>query len=402
MTYQNTSMFENTRLHYLDAVRCFALILGVFFHAALSFMPIFIGWAVMDVSTGNAVPFFVLISHSFRMPLFFLIAGFFSHMTLMQKGSTEFIKSRLVRLGIPFVVGWFLLKPLLVSGWIIGAESMRLEADIADGLISGFASLTEWPNQFLVGTHLWFLYYLMLISFLALTIRQIVATHTRVQRYASLIANKLSRWLSQSNYLIVFLSLVTAFLLWFMQGWGLDTPDKSLYPNIPIFLIYFVCFSTGWLLHRTPRLISAFGTLSKLLVFNVIIGITASVFLAGYESQAGHQHYILLTAGFKFSYALMMWSLIALTLGLFERFYLKPSKVIQYIADASFWLYLTHLPIVVFLQIAVAELSIHYSIKLSVICILTIVIALFTYDLFVRSSFVGKVLNGQKKDRVLT
>ena len=45
----NTS--PSTRLHYLDATRAFALLLGIVFHASLSFMPVFIGWAVMDVST---------------------------------------------------------------------------------------------------------------------------------------------------------------------------------------------------------------------------------------------------------------------------------------------------------------------------------------------------------------
>ena len=41
----NTS--PSTRLHYLDATRAFALLLGIVFHASLSFMPVFIGWAVM-------------------------------------------------------------------------------------------------------------------------------------------------------------------------------------------------------------------------------------------------------------------------------------------------------------------------------------------------------------------
>jgi len=66
------------RLYYLDAVRAFALLLGIVFHASLSFTPMFLGWAVMDISTSPLVSTFMLVSHSFRMELFFLIAGFFS------------------------------------------------------------------------------------------------------------------------------------------------------------------------------------------------------------------------------------------------------------------------------------------------------------------------------------
>lgn len=69
----NMLIHNSGRLDYLDAARAFALILGVVFHASLSFMPMYIGWAVMDVSTSSLVSFFVLVSHSFRMPLFFLL-----------------------------------------------------------------------------------------------------------------------------------------------------------------------------------------------------------------------------------------------------------------------------------------------------------------------------------------
>ncbi len=69
------------------------MLLGIVFHASLSFVPVFIGWAVMDVSTSSIVGIFLLISHSFRMELFFLIAGFFSHMTFHRKGSGTFFRS---------------------------------------------------------------------------------------------------------------------------------------------------------------------------------------------------------------------------------------------------------------------------------------------------------------------
>ena len=59
------------RLDYLDAVRSFALLLGIVFHASLSFIPVFIGWSVMDISTSSSVSAFILISHCFRMTLFF-------------------------------------------------------------------------------------------------------------------------------------------------------------------------------------------------------------------------------------------------------------------------------------------------------------------------------------------
>jgi peptidoglycan/LPS O-acetylase OafA/YrhL len=64
-------------------------------------------------------------------------------------------------------------------------------------------------------------------------------------------------------------------------------------------------------------------------------------------------------------------------------------------------MYLIHLPIVVWLQIAVAELPFNWSLKLAFISTMTIAISLLTYDLFVRSTFIGWVLSGRRRDGVI-
>src|SRR5947209_571413 len=106
---------DKSRLDYLDATRAFALVLGIVFHACLSFTPVFIGWAVQDISTGPLVGMFMTVSHSFRMEAFFLLAGFFSHLTLHRKGAGKFVSSRVLRIVVPFMAGWFILRPLVVS-----------------------------------------------------------------------------------------------------------------------------------------------------------------------------------------------------------------------------------------------------------------------------------------------
>ena len=162
---------DNSRLDYLDATRAFALVLGIVFHASLSFMPVFMGWAVQDVSTSPLVTMFMTISHSFRMEAFFLLAGFFSHLTFHRKGAGEFVRSRVLRIVLPFVVGWFILRPLVVSGWIMGSASLRGDVDIWAGLLGGFQSLSTLPAGIFAGSHLWFLYYVALITTLVLAVR---------------------------------------------------------------------------------------------------------------------------------------------------------------------------------------------------------------------------------------
>ena len=392
----------NSRLNYLDAVRAFALLLGIVFHASLSFVPVFIGWAVMDISTGSSILGFILVSHSFRMELFFLIAGFFSHMTFHRKGASNFIGSRLIRIAIPFVAGWFILKPLIISSWVMGGESMRGEVNVVNGLKVGFQSLGELPAGFLTGTHLWFLYYLLLITAIVVVLRTLISLMPGFYTSATNRADRMVAWVAQSRFSWLAVSIPTAACLWYMNAWGMDTPDKSLVPDVPVLLVYCGFFSFGWLLHRQKGLIERFSRITWGGIALCIVSIALSLVLSSFQSDRGHPEWNLIRAGFAISYAVMMWSLVALSIGLFKRFFDKPSRLVQYIADASYWLYLIHLPIVVWLQIAFAELPFHWSLKLMMISLLTMGISLVLYDLIVRSTVIGKTLSGRTKERVLS
>jgi len=389
------------RLDYLDAARAFALILGIIFHASISFMPIFIGWAVMDISTSSVVPSFMMISHSFRLELFFLIAGFFSHMKFHKEGFQSFLKSRVVRIAVPFIIGWLLLRPLIVSCWLMGAESMRGDINILNALKDGLASLGERPKDLLVGTHLWFLYYLLLISAIVLLLRYLLSLNKPVQNELTQLANSFAGWISNSHFAIFIVALPTAGCLWFMNQWGVDTPDKSLIPHIPVLLIYAGFFIFGWLLHRQPILLENFSRLTwRKLAFCLVAAIMAN-WLSNFQMNLAHPHFKLIRACFMFSYAIMMWSLVSLVIGIFKRLFNRPNKIVRYVADSSYWLYLIHLPIVIWLQIALAEVSLHWSLKLAVISVLTILVSIVFYDAFIRTTFIGATLNGKRKPRFL-
>lgn len=392
----------SARLDYLDSVRAFALILGVVFHASLSFMPIFIGWSVMDVSTSDWVPTFVVVSHSFRMPLFFLIAGFFSHMTFHRKGGQAFLNSRLIRIAIPFVVGWFLLRPLLVSGWVMGAESMRGDVNLSNALNAGLESLREIPSGLFVGTHLWFLYYLLLVSICVVTIRSLVCMHQPIRLQLLAVADSIVARLGSKAFGLLILALPMAICLWFMTHWGIDTPDKSLVPDLPVLFLYCSFFLFGWLLHRQAKLLDNLAQISAFKIICCAVSITAVLFLSQYESQSMHQYFSELKAVYVFSYAVMAWSLIMLVIGLGQKIFSRPNKSVRYIADASYWLYLIHLPIVIGLQIAFAELPFHWLLKLIAICVITLSVSILLYQLFVRSTWLGAVLNGTRKRRFLS
>jgi peptidoglycan/LPS O-acetylase OafA/YrhL len=367
----------------------------------MSFLPIFIGWAVQDISTSPLVTMMVTVSHSFRMETFFLLAGFFSRLTFHRKGAAEFVLSRLRRIVVPFVVGWFVLRPLMVSGWIMGSASLRGDVDVWAGIRGGYQSLGSLPAGIFTGSHLWFLYYLMLVTVLTLVVRGLVTANGSWQVAIVTRADALIAWLARSPASLVILSVPTASMLWFMGSWGMDTPDKSLLPHLPVLAVYSAFFGLGWMLCRQSDLISGFARLTAHRWIVAALGIAAILLLGPIERDTGHPYYVAAHVAYAASYALTMWVLVFLTLGVFKKIFSRPSAWIRYIADSSYWMYLIHLPVVVWLQVAVAEMPFHWSFKLALICIATVAIAWVTYDLFVRSTFIGWMLNGQRRDRVI-
>jgi len=400
-TFTSSHHAVGSRLDYLDATRAFALLLGIVFHACLSFMPIFMGWAVQDVSTSPLVAMFMTVSHSFRMETFFLLAGFFSHLTFHRKGAGEFVRSRVLRIAVPFVVGWFILHPLVVSGWIMGSASLRGDVDVWAGLLGGFQSLSTLPAGIFAGSHLWFLYYLAMITALVLAVRGLLTTTGSLHAKMVRRADAAVAWLANSPLSLLILAVPTAATLWFMRFWGMDTPDQGLQPNIPVLVIYGSFFVLGWMLSRQRELISQFARLTPQRWILAGLGIAAILLLGEIERDPGHPHYVAAHVAYAVSYALTMWSLVSLTIGVFKKLCQRPNAFIRYVADSSYWMYLVHLPVVVWLQVAVAELPLHWSLKLAFVSTITIALSLFTYDLFVRSTFIGWVLNGRRRDRVM-
>lgn len=393
---------DPVRLDFLDATRAFALVLGVVFHASLSFVPVFMGWAVQDVSTSAWVTGFTTVSHSFRMELFFLLAGFFTRNAVRRRGAGLFLRGRLVRLGIPFLVGWFLLRPLLVSGWILGSMSLRETVDIPEALRAGVLSFSAFPEGLFTGTHLWFLYYLALITGITLGARWLMSgTAPGRDAVARRVDVAMTRWAGGPTP-ILWLVFPTAVLLGFMQGWGVDTPDRSLGLNFPVLLLYGGCFAMGWMFGRQPELLPCFAKISPGRFLLAGLGIAAVLVLGGIERDPGHPCFREAHLGYAVAYAVTLWSLVFLTLGLFGTWCSRPNAGIRYVADSSYWMYLIHLPIVVWLQVAVAEWALHWSFKLGLVSAVTVAIALFTYDLGVRSTWIGQVLHGRRSERVLT
>ena len=384
---------ESDRLHGLDAVRGYALMLGIVYHATMSYLPGPAIWPVADTHKSLFLSGLFFVSHIFRMSTFFLIAGFFGHMVVEKRGVAAFVKDRAKRILVPLLVGWPILFASIIAASVYGAVMMT-------GHVPKLPPPPPNPPPLAFHlTHLWFLYGLLWLYAATLGLRALVLKLDTTGRFRSQVdAGVASVAESPLAPAILALPAMAAFLFggpW-RQWFGVMTPDDSLIPNIQAAAQYFTAFGFGWLLHRQPGLINIWARRWPLNLA-LAIGLTAACLaMVGLAPHLGLAQPGLKTVAYAGAYAVAMWSWTFAVIGLALKHLSAESPVRRYIADSSYWLYLIHLPLVMALQAMVVRLDWPAEAKIVIVLGIAFPLMFASYQLMVRHSFIGAVLNGRR------
>jgi peptidoglycan/LPS O-acetylase OafA/YrhL len=409
------------RFYSMDALRASALLLGILFHAALSFTPYRLEvtpWAIYDPSPSNLLGAIAYVSHMFRMEVFFLIAGFFAHMVYHRKGMRAFLAIRSRRILLPFFVAWPVLYPSFIYMWVWGA----MESGSPERLPMAPALAAWWrtidimfqPREFLFDRgftllHLWFLYYLFVLYVIVILLRKILlsmpGTADKIRRSidTGLRASVTSRWV------LFLVALPIAVAIYGMKDWyGVVTPERKPFPLplIPMassLFVYLIFFGAGWLLHRQADLLAQFPKRWKSnTLVGLVLGTSMSILFMEYlhvDSASVLRSSTWFRFAYCYLYGVVMLLLVFGVTGFFVKYFKKPSRTWRYLADSSYWLYLIHLPIVVWLQVALYRWDVHWTLKFALINGVAFSIMLLSYRYLVRSTFIGLILNGRKYPR---
>ena len=382
------------RLHALDAVRGFALLLGVAFHAALSFMP---GWppgiwAMNDNSPSAFLSDAAFVSHVFRMSLFFFIAGYFGRLLHQKLGTGAFWVNRLKRIAVPLVAGWVVLFPLIAYIWTMGITKTL-------GFMPPMPEMPKTPLAIPLA-HLWFLYQLLVLYVAMLALRAVFARIDAGQKVRDFVSRAVVISL-RAPLAVAVLGIPLAFALLTIPVWfywtGIPTPEHSLIPQVPATVGYGTAFAFGWLVHRAGA--AALEALQKTWLIHLAVGIGAMAWLldtlhAQPMAQPGSTKH-----AFAYAFGVAAWGISLGLTGAALRFLANYSATRRYIADASYWVYLAHLPLVAALQIWVGHWNLPWYVKFPFIVVTSFVLLFASYHWLVRSSFIGQLLNGRKYPR---
>ena len=367
---------KTERFHGLDAVRGIAMLLGIVIHASLPYIEgLPKGLWPSDKNTSNIIAIIFEFIHIWRMPIFFIISGFFANLVITRKSLIIWWKNRFLRLVLPAMI-FFPIVSLTIP-WIFKYGYT--------GNINFFFSNEGQPH------HLWFLYHLFIFVLFSIFIKFFGLIIYKFFKQINLIVvvdifntvkSFLGRHIFDSRFPILMIFVFFIFNLFTGADLIINPLASGLY------------FLFGYRLYKNNLL---FDFIKSNWKYYLIGGLTVTIIFFILNTQASNFAkedvrwipWVILKIS---SAVLLSFSFI----GLAEQKFSNLNPIVRFISDSSYWVYLIHLPLVAFITFFMFKITIFAELKFLIAIILTSAICLITYKYFVRSTIIGILLNGKK------
>lgn len=359
-------------------------------HLLLAFLPI---WPSDDKWSPVIAVMFQCI-HIWRMPLFFMLAGFFACLVVDRYSWVYWWKNRLQRILLPIIV----FSPLMaaVVPWVFQYGYI--------GVFQYFYSLVGQPF------HLWFLWHLMLFVVATVLYQSLYVLFTWIGNMLrkvglSVVVHAVGCIACLNPFFAVgrspiFQSKIPIALILVCIIFNLGAAAEIMFNPLASGLY----FAFGYGLYKNHVLFAFMKShwqqyLIASAVFFVLfvvvclnIDISKQSALVGARGMAWYMAYVALKVinSVLFSYALI---------GLSEAKFSKYKPYQRYLSDASYWIYLIHFPVVTLITFSMFNVSLLIAYKFIIAIVSTAIIGLMTYHYFVRSTVVGVLLHGKRLAR---
>jgi peptidoglycan/LPS O-acetylase OafA/YrhL len=360
---------NTSRLFFVDHLRAGLVILVVLHHVAIVYgagAPFYyVEPPFTDPLAFIILLAFALFNQAWFMGALYLIAGYFTPGSFDRKGSGTFIKGRLIRLGIPLIIWIFILSPISSIGyWQMPAE------------LTGITNPLSWQAYpFLLGLGVaWFLALLLIFNFGYAVWRWLTRNRTTSSTGES----------STPTYLgigIFILSLaVVTYLLRIIIPIGkevLDFPTLGYLPQyLGLFVVGIVAYRRNWF-RTTPGSMGVVGFVTALLATVLLFPLATSgrLFSLAFTDPTD---FIFVGNGNWQSAVYALWdSIFAVGMCLaaitfFRRFFNKESGFGRFLSQQSYAVYVIHVPIVVFIGIAMKGVQLPALLKFGIAAVIAV------------------------------
>ncbi|WP_334179266.1 acyltransferase family protein [Pseudoxanthomonas sp.] len=380
LSCENGDVPGDGRVHYLDNLRALAMLAGVVFHAALAYSPLMHPvWPAADAGGSVIVDAAAWFMHMFRMPLFFALAGYFAALLVARRGMAGLFRNRCARVLLPLAL---FAPPVLVSmAWLTerAAETVLRPSPALAWIrtyVDQHGALPPMPGW----AHLWFLFYLLLFTLMVW-----IASALDLGRMGAKVAE-----MPAAALVLVFPMLTTPALVLVGTPW--PAPEFFV-PALWALVFFGLYFAFGYQLFHHHRLLDRLQPLAPLLLAGAVVSCLVLFHLTdGFTAAPPHAMTHALHALLEACAGCWMtfWCLLAARRWLGSR-----SVWMRWLADSAYWVYIVHLPLLLAIQYRLLDTPWHWLAKFTLSLAATLLLAFASYQVMVRHTMIGKLLNGQ-------
>lgn len=363
----------------IDRLRAFLTALVVTHHAVLAYHPYApkppaaltpgeMAWGafpIVDAARAPGVDLLVALNDSFFMALMFLLAGLFAPSGIARHGGGSYFRERLLRLGLPFLVGAGLLAPLAYSA----TYAQITAAPSFGGFVTQWLALGVWPAG-----PAWFLWVLTAFTAVAVLLDRI-ATGWTTTLARGLFGDGRRPWRALVGFVgASALVYLPATLLVDAMHWSSFGPFFVQTARVPLYLLYFLAgaalasqgLSRGLLDPEGPlaRRWLLWGNLAPLPFFAMI-----AVFLVLLSVLQKGGDITVLGLACSFLFVLSSASTSFALLAYFVRRSRTPNRIWESLSVNAFGIYLVHYPIVAWLQYALLPAALSGWAKVGIVVV---------------------------------
>ncbi|SIO26419.1 Peptidoglycan/LPS O-acetylase OafA/YrhL, contains acyltransferase and SGNH-hydrolase domains [Singulisphaera sp. GP187] len=382
--------------HALESLRVVTTFLVVLYHAALTYVatPLRLTmWVAYDASGFTGFDAFIYWVNGLAMPVFFLAAGVSAPAACESRGPRVFLNHRAHRLLRPLLFGCLTVLPAFYLIWGYGLMATG-RCDLGHILSWRFPPTVR-HNLYGFG-HLWFLEYLFLVCVLwcgAWTLHRKLKWGRRSELQDRDQEALPTRLLGSAWRPLLFAIPTT--LIFLVDSDTMLRVDNVIVPNLFRLLHYAFFFAVGgWIskVREPKQRLMPYGGLYLALSLVLFAGMLPLLLQHAASPLQGGLRIVFCVCA-----ALFSWLTVFGGLGVLLRLVQGRGPTMRFLSEASFWIYIIHVPIVVLMQVLLLPLAWPGPLKFLLVSAVSIVLSILSYETIVRRSLVGEIINGARK-----
>jgi len=160
-----TSAPSRIRLYFVDYLRAALVVLVILHHTAITYGgsgSFYYTEPATDSAASGLLSLFTNFNQAWFLGAFFLLSAYFTPASFDRKGATQFLKDRLIRLGIPLLVFFFVINPLTIY---LAFYHMTPAQLVAQGITPPMGLSWTFISQAVGTGPLWFVEMLLIFEF---------------------------------------------------------------------------------------------------------------------------------------------------------------------------------------------------------------------------------------------